>query len=85
MGSHTRDFEAMYERRKARWREEDDRRDRRRRPIRRLLPFGARPDQPLPLSLLLGTPDLLPKAIVLRKFARVGAGTVPEVRIPVCG
>jgi hypothetical protein len=29
----------MYERRKARWREEDERRERRRRLIRRLLPF----------------------------------------------
>ena len=36
---NTREFEAMYERRKARWREEDERRDRRRRLIRRLLPF----------------------------------------------
>jgi hypothetical protein len=35
----TRDFEAMYERLKARWREEDERRERRRRLIRRLLPF----------------------------------------------
>jgi hypothetical protein len=34
----TRDFEAMYERLKARWREEDERRERRRRLIRRLLP-----------------------------------------------
>jgi hypothetical protein len=29
----------MYERRKARWREEDERRERRRRLVRRLLPF----------------------------------------------
>ena len=36
---NTREFEAMYERRKARWREEDERRERRRRLIRRLLPF----------------------------------------------
>jgi hypothetical protein len=35
----TREFEAMYERLKARWREEDERRERRRRLIRRLLPF----------------------------------------------
>ena len=35
----TREFEAMYERRQARWREEDERRERRRRLIRRLLPF----------------------------------------------
>jgi hypothetical protein len=35
----TREFEALYERRKARWREEDERRERRRRLIRRLLPF----------------------------------------------
>ena len=34
-----REFEAMYERRKARWREEDERRERRRRLLRRLLPF----------------------------------------------
>jgi hypothetical protein len=34
-----REFEAMYERRKARWREEDARRERRRRLVRRLLPF----------------------------------------------
>ena len=34
-----REFEAMYERRKVRWREEDERRERRRRLIRRLLPF----------------------------------------------
>jgi hypothetical protein len=34
-----REFEAMYERRKARWREEDERRERRRRLVRRLLPF----------------------------------------------
>ena len=36
---NTREFEAMYERLKARWREEDERRERRRRLIRRLLPF----------------------------------------------
>jgi len=36
---NTREFEAMYERRKARWREEDERRERRRRLVRRLLPF----------------------------------------------
>jgi hypothetical protein len=36
---NTRDFEAMYERLKARWREEDERRERRRRLVRRLLPF----------------------------------------------
>ena len=41
---NSRDFEVMYERRKARWREEDERRERRRRLVRRLLPFGARPD-----------------------------------------
>ena len=35
----TREFEAMYERLKARWREEDERRERRRRLICRLLPF----------------------------------------------
>jgi hypothetical protein len=35
----TREFEAMYERLKARWREEDERRERRRRLVRRLLPF----------------------------------------------
>ena len=34
-----REFEAMYERRQARWREEDERRERRRRLVRRLLPF----------------------------------------------
>ncbi len=34
-----REFEAMYERRKARWREEDERRERRRRLVRRLLSF----------------------------------------------
>ena len=34
-----RDFEAMYERLKARWREEDERRERRRRMWSRLLPF----------------------------------------------
>jgi hypothetical protein len=33
------EFEAMYERLKARWRDEDERRERRRRLIRRLLPF----------------------------------------------
>jgi hypothetical protein len=35
----TADFEAMYERLKARWHEEDERRERRRRLVRRLLPF----------------------------------------------
>jgi hypothetical protein len=35
----TREFEAMYERLKARWRAEDERRQRRKRLIRRLLPF----------------------------------------------
>jgi hypothetical protein len=35
----TREFEAMYERLKARWREEDERRERRRELLRRLLPF----------------------------------------------
>ena len=35
-----RDFEQMYERLKARWAEEDARRERRRRLIRRLVPFG---------------------------------------------
>jgi hypothetical protein len=34
---NSREFEAMYERLKARWREEDERRERRRRRIRRLL------------------------------------------------
>jgi hypothetical protein len=33
------EFEAMYERLKARWRAEDERRERRRRLVRRLLPF----------------------------------------------
>jgi hypothetical protein len=33
------EYEAMYERLKARWREEDERRDRRRRLLRRFLPF----------------------------------------------
>jgi hypothetical protein len=33
------DFEANYERLKARWREEDERRERRRRLVRRLFPF----------------------------------------------
>lgn len=36
---NTREFEEMYERLKARWREEDERRERRRRMIRRFLPF----------------------------------------------
>jgi hypothetical protein len=36
---NTREFEAMYARLKARWREEDERRERRRRLVRRLLPF----------------------------------------------
>ena len=40
---NTREFEAMYERRKARWREEDERRERRRRLVRRLLPFLRAP------------------------------------------
>jgi hypothetical protein len=35
----TRDFEANYERLKARWREEEERQERRRRMIRRFLPF----------------------------------------------
>jgi hypothetical protein len=35
----TREFEAMYERLKARWRAEDERRERRRRLLRRVLPF----------------------------------------------
>jgi len=35
----TRDFEANYERLKERWRAEDERRERRRRLIRRLFPF----------------------------------------------
>jgi hypothetical protein len=34
-----RDFEAMYARLQARWREEDERRERRRRLLRRFLPF----------------------------------------------
>jgi hypothetical protein len=33
------EYEAMYERLKARWRAEDERRDRRRRLLRRLFPF----------------------------------------------
>jgi hypothetical protein len=37
----TRDFEAMYERLKQRWREEDERRERRRARLRRLT-FGLR-------------------------------------------
>ena len=36
---NTREFEAMDERLKARWREEDERRERGRRLARRLLPF----------------------------------------------
>jgi hypothetical protein len=36
---NTREFEAMYERLKARWNAEDERRERRRRRIRRLFPF----------------------------------------------
>ncbi len=36
---NTREFEAMYKRLTARWREEDERRERRRRLVRRLLPF----------------------------------------------
>ena len=36
----TRDFEAMYERLQARWRAEDERRERRRRALRRLIPFA---------------------------------------------
>jgi hypothetical protein len=35
-----REFEATYERLKARWRDEDERRERRRRLIRRLLLLG---------------------------------------------
>ena len=35
----TADFKANYERLKARWREEDERRERRNRLLRRLLPF----------------------------------------------
>ena len=35
----SREFAAMYERLKARWREEDERRERRRRRWSRLLPF----------------------------------------------
>jgi hypothetical protein len=35
-----RDFEAMYERLQARWRAEDERRERRRRALRRLIPFA---------------------------------------------
>jgi hypothetical protein len=35
----SRDFEANYERLKARWRAEDERREHRRRLIRRLFPF----------------------------------------------
>jgi hypothetical protein len=35
-----RDFEAMAERLQARWREEDERRARRRRALRRLIPFA---------------------------------------------
>jgi hypothetical protein len=35
----TADFEVMYERLKARWRQEDERRERRRRFVRRLLLF----------------------------------------------
>ena len=38
----TADFEANYERLKARWREEDERRERRRRLVRRLLPLRRR-------------------------------------------
>ncbi len=34
-----REFEALYERLQTRWREEDERRDRRRRLLRRFLPF----------------------------------------------
>ena len=34
-----REFEALYERLQARWREEDERRDRRRRLLRRFLSF----------------------------------------------
>ncbi len=36
---NTREFEAMYERFKERWRAEDERRERRRRLIRRVFPF----------------------------------------------
>jgi hypothetical protein len=35
----SREFEAMYERLKGRWREEDERFERRRRLVRRLFPF----------------------------------------------
>lgn len=35
-----RDFEALHERLRARWREEDERRERRRRALRRLIPFS---------------------------------------------
>ena len=36
---NTREFAAMYERLKARWHAEDERRERRRRFLRRVLPF----------------------------------------------
>ena len=36
---NTREFEAMYARLKERWRAEDERRERRRRLIRRVFPF----------------------------------------------
>ena len=36
---NSREFEALYERLKARWHEEDERRERRRRLVRRLFPF----------------------------------------------
>lgn len=36
----SRDFKAMYERLKGRWAEEDERRERRRRLLRRLIPFA---------------------------------------------
>jgi hypothetical protein len=38
----TADFEANYERLKARWREEDERRERRNRLLSRFLPFRRR-------------------------------------------
>jgi hypothetical protein len=37
---NSREFEAMYEQLKARWAAEDDRRERRRRFFRRLVPFA---------------------------------------------
>jgi hypothetical protein len=35
-----RDFEALHQQLRERWREEDERRERRRRALRRLIPFG---------------------------------------------